>query len=353
MESGVRSLERRLAQICRWAALRLAGPTDGTNVAAPIDEEKKEADRLAEVALAECGPDKEGRVCVDAQHLAHIVGSELFEPDLAERLSIGVSMGLGVTTNGGQLLFVEATRSNGSGRLTVTGQLGEVMLESVKIAMSLLRSKIYYASLAANGEASPVVMVGPSAAVAADTGATGGPATPLPAADPPPAELSGKFQEVFQHLLAHADPTKDPFGQDDIHVHFPAGAIPKDGPSAGVTTTLALASLLLNRPVRSDTAVTGEVTLRGHVLPVGGTRDKVLAARRAGVRHVLLPYGNQRHIKDDLSDEALGDVELHFVKHIDEALAWAFAENVKPSTLVAYEPASTSPNPGEAPLSKL
>merc|ERR1712050_7455 len=100
------------------------------------------------------------------------------------------------------------------------------------------------------------------------------------------------------------------------------GGIHKDGPSAGVAVTLALASLLLDRPVRSDTAVTGEITLRGHVLPVGGIRDKVLAAHRAGVRHVLLPFGNKRHARDDIPVSAMGELEVHFVKHIDEALAW-------------------------------
>merc|ERR1712217_751490 len=117
-------------------------------------------------------------------------------------------------------------------------------------------------------------------------------------------------------LFDHSDHSKDPFGNDNIHVHFPAGAIPKDGPSAGVATTLALASLLLNRPLRSDTAVTGEITLRGHVLPVGGIRDKVLAAHRLGVRHVLLPFGNQRHARDDIPASAVGDIEIHYVKHI-------------------------------------
>merc|ERR1712176_602358 len=135
----------------------------------------------------------------------------------------------------------------------------------------------------------------------------------------------GGDQEVFRHLASRGDLTND-FFADDIHVHFPAGAIPKDGPSAGVTTTLALASLLLSRPVRSDTAVTGEITLRGHVLPVGGIRDKVLAAHRAGLRHVLLPFANQRHVEDDIPTAALGDIEIHYVKHIDEALGWAFGE---------------------------
>mmetsp|Transcript_92935 Transcript_92935/g.258842 ORF Transcript_92935/g.258842 Transcript_92935/m.258842 type:complete len:968 (+) Transcript_92935:63-2966(+) len=345
MESGVRSLERRIAQVCRWAALRLAG-TGEAATPQPLALGGEEA----EAALAECGPNADGRMAVDAQHLPHIVGAEIFEPDLAERLTVGVSMGLGVTPTGGQLLFVEATRSKGSGRLTITGQLGEVMRESVSTAMSLLRSQIYYAILAANGEARPVVRVGPNAAaVGADV--------PVPeqvaAADAPAAEAPGRFQEVFHQLIAHADASKDPFGNDDIHVHFPAGAIPKDGPSAGVATVLALASLLLGRPVRSDTAVTGEITLRGHVLPVGGVRDKVLAAHRAGVRHVLLPFGNQRHVKDDIPASALSEVELHFVKHIDEALAWAFADNVKPWAPLDSAASASPAAPSFALLSKL
>merc|ERR1712190_278471 len=147
--------------------------------------------------------------------------------------------------------------------------------------------------------------------------------------DPPATELhANKFVEVFQTLLdEHQDPSKDPFNKDDIHVHFPAGAIPKDGPSAGVATTIALASLLLGRPRRSDTAVTGEISLRGHVLPVGGIRDKVLAAHRAGVSHVLLPFGNQRHARDDVPASAMGDIEIHYVKHIDEALSWIFPDH--------------------------
>merc|ERR1719265_2854029 len=92
----------------------------------------------------------------------------------------------------------------------------------------------------------------------------------------------------------------DPFKEEDIHVHFPAGGIPKDGPSAGVAVFLALSSLLLGRPMRSDTACTGEVSLRGHILPVGGIRDKILTAHRAGVRHVLIPAGNKRHVLEDI-----------------------------------------------------
>mmetsp|Transcript_18426 Transcript_18426/g.40292 ORF Transcript_18426/g.40292 Transcript_18426/m.40292 type:complete len:950 (+) Transcript_18426:73-2922(+) len=311
MESGVRSLERRVAQICRWAALRLAGPQCEGVVAAGDD---REVERASE--LAECGPNAQGRLFVEARHLPFIVGMEMFEPDLAERLSVGVAMGLAVTSTGGQLLFVEATRHIGSGKLTVTGQLGDVMRESVSTAMSLLRSMMYRGTcLESTRESGDAVR---------DTGA---------GADP----------GVFQQLLARVDAGQDPFGNDDIHVHFPAGATPKDGPSAGVATTLALASLLLGRPVRSDTAVTGEITLRGHVLPVGGIRDKVLAAHRAGIRHILLPFANQRHVKDDIPAAALSEIEVHFVKHVDEALTWAFASDNRPWT-----PATPAASPGPA-----
>jgi len=331
MESGVRSLERRIAQVCRWAALRLNG----------VEDER------AHVGDAECLPDAEGRLVVDARHLPRIIGAETFEPDIAERLTVGVAMGLGVTSTGGQLLFVEATRSKGVGKLTVTGQLGDVMRESVSTAMSLLRSKIYYAVLAASGEARPCVRVGDS-----ETMASVAPAPDLVGHHLEPA--SHRFQDVFQQVIAHASPSKDPFGADDIHVHFPAGAIPKDGPSAGVATTLALASLLLNRPVRSDTAVTGEITLRGHVLPVGGIRDKVLAAHRAGVRHILLPHGNRRHAKDELPASVMGDVDVHFVAHIDEALAWAFGDGVQEwAPEVGHAAGAPRPAPTLSSLSKL
>merc|ERR1712079_619570 len=207
------------------------------------------------------------------------------------------------------------------------------MRESVSTAMSLLRSKIYYAQLAATGERRSVLRVGPGSAVAAEYGA-------------PLNRLGGDDKQRKR---------KDPFGNDDVHVHFPAGAIPKDGPSAGIASTLALASLLLSRPVRSDTAVTGEITLRGHVLPVGGIRDKVLAAHRVGLKHVILPFGNQRHAKDEIPASAMGDMELHFVKHIDEALAWAFADNVKPwgPVVSASSPSSPMASPSFALNSKL
>merc|ERR1719316_2064677 len=137
------------------------------------------------------------------------------------------------------------------------------------------------------------------------------------------------FEQVtkqVQTLFAGLD-EKSLFGSDDVHIHFPAGGIPKDGPSAGVAATLALASLLFGRPIRSDTAVTGEITLRGHVLPVGGIKDKVLAAHRAGVKHVLLPHANMRQAVNDLPSSVAKELQLHYVKHIDEALYWMFSDD--------------------------
>jgi len=248
------------------------------------------------------------------------------------------------------LLFVEATRHRGSGRLTVTGQLGEVMRESVTAAMTLLRSKTPYPPpteapaekpLTAPTTLSPVVE-SPTPAVVSGRWAShslgismdskfktmefglglSNTSNVIDASKDPSEQVTKGVQTLFSNL-----DKKHFFGSDDVHVHFPAGGIPKDGPSAGVAATLALASLLFGRPVRSDTAVTGEITLRGHVLPVGGIKDKVLAAHRAGVRHVLLPYANMRHAVNDLPSSVAKEIEIHYVKHIDEALYWMFSED--------------------------
>jgi ATP-dependent Lon protease len=260
------------------------------------------ADTEQEAALESCGPDSNGVISIDAHHLPSIVGVELFEPDIAERLTIGVAMGLSVSAVGGQLLFIEATRTFGKGRLTITGQLGKVMLESVETAMSLLRGRFTRGGdgfSAAVEDSKDLTSVYPSNVIEG-----GG---------------SGSSSD-----LDAAKSTKDPFKEEDIHVHFPAGGIPKDGPSAGVAVFLALSSLLLGRPMRSDTAVTGEVSLRGHILPVGGIRDKVLAAHRAGVRHVLIPMANKRHALEDVPAKVLESMKIHYLKHVDEAFEWAF-----------------------------
>jgi len=299
-ESGVRSLERRLAQICRWASLRLQG------LDVPHNASSGDAER--QVALSSCGPNDKGIVVVDTQHLPHIIGAELFEPDIAERLVVGVAMGLSVSSVGGQLLFIEATRTRGSGRLTITGQLGKVMTESVETALSLLRSRFVRGGRASGSS----------------VGAAAGDVSTAPVASEVLNLLYSRKAPGDAESSVDSAADRDPFKGEDVHVHFPAGGIPKDGPSAGVAVLLALASVLLDRPMRSDTAVTGEVTLRGHVLPVGGIRDKVLAAHRAGVKHVLLPLANKRHVLEDIPAKTLEGIQVHYMKHVDEALDWAF-----------------------------
>ena len=176
----------------------------------------------------------------------------------------GVALGLAWTPVGGEVLFVEATRMSGGGSLTLTGHLGEVMKESARAALSWFRANV----------------------------ATYG-----------------------------VDPA---FYQDaEIHLHVPSGAIPKDGPSAGVTMVTALVSALTGRPVRSDLAMTGEITLSGHVLPVGGIKEKVLAARRVGVFDVAVPKQNEKDINEDLSPDLRREINVHYISTIDEALKLA------------------------------
>jgi ATP-dependent Lon protease len=202
------------------------------------------------------------RVTVEA--LAKYLGPRKFFSEVAERTSEpGVATGLAWTPNGGDIIFIESTRMSGQKGLTLTGSLGDVMKESAQAAMSYIRSR---------------------------------------------AEKLGI-------------PT-DFYDRSDIHVHVPAGAIPKDGPSAGVTMTASIASLLTGRPVRSDLAMTGEITLRGKVLPVGGIKEKVLAARRAGIKTVILPRHNE-HDLDDIPPELREEMEIIFVDTIDDVLSHA------------------------------
>ena len=175
----------------------------------------------------------------------------------------GVVTGLAWTAAGGELMFIEALRMTGTGRLIITGMLGDVMRESVSAAYSYVRSR---------------------------------------------AEMLGIENEVFP--------------ESDLHIHFPVGATPKDGPSAGAAVTLAIASSLADRCVRHDIAMTGEVTLRGKILEIGGVKEKILAAYRAGIRHVILPTGNQRDLRD-VPDDVREGMNFHFVDHMDEVFTLA------------------------------
>ncbi|MBN1849149.1 MAG: endopeptidase La [Deltaproteobacteria bacterium] len=198
---------------------------------------------------------------ITPQRVRDFLKKERFESDISEAFEIpGISTGLAVTAFGGDILFIEATGMKGKGQLTLTGQLGDVMRESAQIAHSFVRSKA--------------------------------------------------SQLCIDAAL---------FETTDIHIHVPAGAIPKDGPSAGVAMIMAIASLFSGRPVHSDVGMTGEVTLRGRVLPVGGIKTKVLAAHRAGLKKVILPKRNERDL-EDIPEEVRNDLEFILVERIDEAL---------------------------------
>jgi ATP-dependent Lon protease len=205
------------------------------------------------------------KVTVTPERLTQILGAEKYYNESAERTSVaGVATGLAWTAAGGDLLFIEATRMGGKGSMILTGQLGDVMKESAQAAMSWIRSKSMDIGVAKSGD---------------------------------------------DHFLERSD----------LHIHFPAGAIPKDGPSAGVTITTAIVSLLTGRLVRSDTAMTGEITLRGHVLPVGGIKEKVLAAHRGGVKRVIMPSRNEKDIQD-IPKNVRDEMEFIFAKTVDTVL---------------------------------
>ncbi len=230
-EAGVRNLEREIGAVFRRVAMR-----------------------IAEGAVPP--------VRIDVGELPEILGAPRFESEVAMRTSVpGVATGLAWTPMGGDILFIEATRVPGGGRLILTGQLGDVMKESAQAALSLVKSKA--------------------------------------------------------RELGIADATLE---KSDIHVHVPAGAIPKDGPSAGVAMFTALASLLIGRKVRSDTAMTGEISLRGLVLPVGGIKEKVVAAVRAGLGTVLLPARNRKDF-EEIPEDARSRIRFVWLDHVDDALA--------------------------------
>jgi ATP-dependent Lon protease len=240
-EAGVRNLERRMADVLRKAARQIA-------------EGKTRAKQLR----------------VDDRRLRTWLGPRRFEGEVRKRTSDpGVATGLAFTAVGGDVLFIEATAYPGKGRLTITGQLGDVMQESAQTALSWVRAH---------------------------------------------AEQLGLDPKWFQ--------------DNDVHLHVPAGAVPKDGPSAGITMATAIASLVLSRPVADDVGMTGEITLTGQVLPIGGLREKVLAAQRAGLKRVILPKDNEPDL-GELPGETKRELEFVPVDSIDQVLDAAL-EGVAP-----------------------
>jgi ATP-dependent Lon protease len=212
------------------------------------------------------------QAAITPERVLEYLKHEPFVSELHEQLSLpGIATGLAVTATGGDILYIEATRMQGKGNLTLTGQLGDVMRESAQIAYSYVRAK------------------------APDLGVD--------------AEL---------------------FANTDLHVHVPAGAIPKDGPSAGVAMVSAMTSLLTGRPVRQGVGMTGEITLRGRVLPVGGVKMKILAAHRAGLTTVILPKRNE-HDLEELPEDVRQALTFVPVEMIDEVLATALLPAVEPA----------------------
>src|SRR5579884_2611290 len=229
-EAGVRGLERQIGQVLRHAAVR--------------------------IAEGGAGPIRIGR-----DDVASILGAPKFESETAMRLSVpGVATGLAWTPVGGDILFIEATRVPGSGKLILTGQLGDVMKESAQAALSIVKNRA---------------------------------------------------------IAFGIDPNR--FEKSDIHIHVPAGATPKDGPSAGVAMFTALVSLMSDRTVRADTAMTGEISLRGLVLPVGGIKEKVVAAHSAGIKRIMLPARNRRDF-DDIPEIARKQIEFIWLERVEEAI---------------------------------
>jgi ATP-dependent Lon protease len=253
-EAGVRNLEREIGALCRKVARRRA-----------------EGD--------------EAKVEITADAVVEMLGAPTFLDEEVENRTKdpGVAVGLAWTPAGGEVLFVEASRMQGGGSLTLTGSLGDVMKESARTALSWFRTN---------------------------------------------ATRYGVDPSFYK--------------DSEIHLHVPSGAIPKDGPSAGVTMVSALASELTGRPVRGDVAMTGEITLSGRVLPVGGIKEKVLAARRHGIRDVILPRQNEKNINEDLTEELRRELTINYVSHIEEVLAMALTPSAAQTrTGMAIEVAQT------------
>ncbi|XP_077371765.1 lon protease homolog 2, peroxisomal [Festucalex cinctus] len=261
-EAGVRSLERKIGAICRAVAVKIAeGQADSKTEEFTPDGHTQQGEKAAPPAMP---------IVIDHRALKDILGAPPFDMEVSERLTLpGVALGLAWTPLGGEIMFVEASRTEGEGQLTLTGQLGDVMKESAHLSISWLRANAKRYQL---------------------TNMVGGP---------------------------------DPLEGTDIHLHFPAGAVTKDGPSAGVTIVTCLASLFTGRLVRSDVAMTGEITLRGLVLPVGGIKDKVLAAHRAGVKRVIVPKRNEKDL-EELPTNVRDDLDFVAAADLDQVLNAAF-----------------------------
>ncbi|MDX2129373.1 MAG: endopeptidase La [Chloroherpetonaceae bacterium] len=266
-EAGVRNLEREIAGICRSVAKDIAFQLDDDESATPI------------------------KIQVKTDDLKKYLGLEKFYPEVSEPVTMpGVAVGLAWTAVGGDILFIESTVTKGSGRLILTGQLGDVMRESAQAALSYLKSCAEYFKIP---------------------------------------------DEAFKYW--------------DVHLHIPQGAIPKDGPSAGVTILTSLASIFTQRNVKGKIAMTGEITLRGHILPVGGIKSKILAASRAGITEILLPERNRNEILEaqETAKDMLNGMSFKFFDEMDDLLDYVLEPISEEEALARYLPPQPEP---EAPI---
>jgi len=288
-EAGVRTMERKLAAICRAVAVKVAeqaykhtsAPACKQTTDTRVNKESEEDQHVDDNMLSADATSldvldvlipPELPIVIDEQAVEDILGPRMYDSEVSERLSVpGVAVGLAWTAMGGEIMYVEATRlPGGDGTLTLTGQLGDVMKESANLALNWMRSKSDQLGLTSN-------------------------------------------------LLEDTD----------VHIHFPAGAVSKDGPSAGVTIATVLVSLFTQQLVRSDTAMTGEITLRGLVLPVGGVKEKVMAAHRAGITRIILPTRNKKDLHE-IPSNVKEQLTFMFAFSLDDVLNAAFTEEFPP-----------------------
>jgi ATP-dependent Lon protease len=284
-EAGVRNLEREIGNLCRKVARKLVeaqtASSEDLAVEAVDGVEVIEEDVVAEettkggrkkakkVKKEEVPMVAIPKVIVNPETISELLGPARFrDMDLDKQNEIGATTGLAWTEVGGSILTTEATVMEGRGKLTTTGKLGDVMQESAQAAMSYVRSRAQYLGLP---------------------------------------------KDFYRHL--------------DIHVHVPEGAIPKDGPSAGITLATSICSALTGIPVRCDIAMTGEITLRGRVLPIGGLKEKLLAAHRHGIKELILPRENEKDLAD-VPDIVRKDMKLNFVFSMDEVLKLALEREI-------------------------
>ena len=268
-ESGVRNLEREIARICRKVVKTLSLEASKSKSAARAAKSGK-GKATAAKTKAKAG---KRSIKVDARNLNKYLGVRRFDFGRKEKQNeVGLVTGLAWTQVGGDLLSIEASVVPGKGKLVHTGQLGDVMKESIQAALSVVRAR---------------------------------------------SEVLGIDSEFYNKY--------------DIHVHVPEGATPKDGPSAGIAMCTALVSVLTRVPVRAEVAMTGEITLRGRVLPIGGLKEKLLAAHRGGITTVIIPEENRKDL-DDIPDNITGSLDIHPVRWIDEVLDLALERPLGPTS---------------------